>query len=300
MPSATHQDLVLLFRSHPELVVELARAAGAALAPVDELRERGSQVDSPLAPHLALQADLIIEGRRRGRVLWAIVLEVQLGPDPAKRWSVDLYRASVAYLLRRTVWVLMYSPDPKVRRWTATRMFRDRPRLAPLVVQPAMIPVPSRIDPVAADPGRIVLAAVTHADPATVELALRLLWTLAPRHGERYIRLVMASVREEVLRGLLDKLDYDESQENYDEPLSEFERRGSSFVRGRREGLDLGRLEALRQTLLAVADARGLALSREDRARVDALKHAPTLRAWIARAATTPEGTKLELIAPEA
>jgi hypothetical protein len=62
MPSQTHQTLVLLFRDHPELVLELARRAGAPLGEgYERMEEIIPEFDNPLAARSAM-ADLALAG----------------------------------------------------------------------------------------------------------------------------------------------------------------------------------------------------------------------------------------------
>jgi flagellar biosynthesis/type III secretory pathway protein FliH len=94
--------------------------------------------------------------------------------------------------------------------------------------------------------------------------------------------------------------------------LTEFERRGSSFVRGHREGLEAGReqgleegrekglekgleagLQALRAALRSVLEVRGLSVDEQTQVRIAECSDMDTLRELIARAATITSITDL-------
>ena len=84
------------------------------------------------------------------------------------------------------------------------------------------------------------------------------------------------------------------------EPLSEWERRGSAFTRGRAEGLEQGLkqgleqgLEWLRSALEAVLEARGLAVDPTLSLRIAACSDTNMLRRLIADAATVTSAAEL-------
>src|SRR5690606_2634383 len=123
-------------------------------------------------------------------------------------------------------------------------MFEDEPELRPLVITPSMVPVVLDLDQAIDNYAMAVLAACMHASGpdagrcATV--AVKALLAVAPEDYGRYIQLIQASVGDEVMQHVREQLPPDDQFE-----LTEFERRGSSFVRGHREGLEEGREEGL-------------------------------------------------------
>jgi hypothetical protein len=82
------------------------------------------------------------------------------------------------------------------------------------------------------------------------------------------------------------------------EPLSEWERQGASFLRGRDEGLEQGRAEALagmRTTLRTVVEVRGMTIDDQTQSRIAGCDDIDALRNWIARAATVTSACELFL-----
>jgi hypothetical protein len=231
----------------------------------------------------------------------ALSFEVQLDVDPDKEWSVVLYRAGLRRTLKCPTWAVFFSPDPKVRNDVCERRFREEPELRPYVVMPAMVPIVRDLDAAIADYSWAVLAATVHATDldavvyATV--AIQALLCVAPEDYGRYIQLVSASVGENIMQQVREQLPPDEREE-----LSEWERRGSMFTRGRaeglQEGLEQGRvegLEALRAALRTVLAVRGLNIDDQAQQQIAACTDIDELRRWIDRAATI--ATTAELFA---
>ena len=77
------------------------------------------------------------------------------------------------------------------------------------------------------------------------------------------------------------------------EPLSAWERRGSSFIRGRREGREEGRAVAMREAIAVVLAARGSALDAESRAQLATIDDLDQLRELVEYASRLSEGQSL-------
>ncbi|HLT39079.1 MAG TPA: hypothetical protein VK034_22500, partial [Enhygromyxa sp.] len=165
MPSETHQNFVLLFCTHPEVVFELARRANAAVeGPYERLEATAAEIDDPLQAGNAVRTDVAVVGYLGDEPQQALALEVQLGPDLQKEWSTVLYRAGLRYRLSCSAWTVFFSPDPQVRELIDTGMFQREPELRPLVVTPEMIEPIRDLDAAMADYPWAVLSAVMHAD----------------------------------------------------------------------------------------------------------------------------------------
>ena len=100
MPSLRHESLLALFRNRPALAVELVEQGLRLTLPAhDELRlESGALTEVAPVPY---HADLVVQVWSRGTLVLGIVVEVQLGPDPDKRFTWPLYVASLG---RRPSW----------------------------------------------------------------------------------------------------------------------------------------------------------------------------------------------------
>src|SRR5690606_33628689 len=164
--------------------------------------------------------------------------------------------------------------------------------LRPKFVTPAMVPDIRDLDVALADYPWAVLSATMHSsgEGSVIRalVAIQALLYLTPRHYERYIQLVAASVGKEVMQQVREQLKTFDSK-----ALSAYERRGGSFNLGLEEGLEQGReqgleqgLANLRTALLDVLEARGLSVDEPARERIAACSDFAELRDLIVRAAT--------------
>ncbi|HVI01601.1 MAG TPA: hypothetical protein VM869_22955 [Enhygromyxa sp.] len=292
MPSPLHQNFVLLFDNHPELTFELARRAGAPLPlHYQRFEPSSAEFEDPVTGTL-VRADLAIVGHVNRHWRRGVVLEVQLDTDPDKEWTLALYRGGIRRKHRCPAWVVLFSPDPNVRRSVQEQMFVFEPELRPYVITPEMIPIVQDLQAALDNYAWAVLAAAVHnTGPEAVvgaTVAIRALLRIAPSDHERYIQLVSASVGDEVMQQVRAQLPPDEQIE-----LSEFERRGSTYTRAHREGfaegleqgLDQG-LERGRAAVLGILAARELAIDEHTRERIAACSDLDQLSELLIRAAT--------------
>jgi hypothetical protein len=296
MPSATHQNFVLLFRNHPDLGIELARRAGVPLLDgFARLEEVAAEFDDPLLTGNTVRADLALAGYEArtlaadpNKPRQALVIEVQLGQEADKEWTIVLYRAGLRRKLKCSAWTIVFSPDAKVRAGVNERMFLEEPELRPQVVTPQMIPIIRDLDEAIANYPWAVLAVTMHpVGPHAVDcarVAIQALLCVAPEDYGRYIQLVAASVGEDVMQQVREQLPPDDREE-----LSEWERRGSMFTRGHAEGLEQGLeqgLTGLRAALRTVLEVRGLPIDDRTQTQIAACSDIDSLRELIGRAAT--------------
>ncbi|MFO7567372.1 MAG: hypothetical protein R6X02_32310 [Enhygromyxa sp.] len=289
MPSSTHQDLKLLFSNHPQVAFELARRARIPLGrEFDRYEVTDAEFDDPLRPGNAVQADLAIVGHRGGKPHRGLVFEIQLGDDPRKEWSTDLYRAALRYRIRRPVGAVMFTPDPTVRELIRRRRFVHEPQLRPRLVTAKMVPDIRDLHAALADYPWAVLSATMRKQcgPGAVAralVAIQALLQLTPPHYERYIRLITSIVGRQVMDQVREQLPPQQRV-----VLSDLERRGSSFNLGLEEGREEGReegLASLRTALLQVLEARGLEIDEAAHERIAACSELAQLRELIVRAA---------------
>ncbi|MFO7562154.1 MAG: hypothetical protein R6X02_05895 [Enhygromyxa sp.] len=143
MPSETHQNFVQLFRDHPAVVFELARRAGAAVdepdAPYERLEATSTEVDDPVEAGNAVRADVAVASYVGETAQRALALEVQLGRDKNKQWSMVLYRAGLRYHLSCPAWTLYFSPDPQVRESVEIADCSDLDELRDAIVRAATV-----------------------------------------------------------------------------------------------------------------------------------------------------------------
>ncbi|HVI02932.1 MAG TPA: hypothetical protein VM869_29740, partial [Enhygromyxa sp.] len=243
----------------------------------------------------------------------------QLGIDANKEWTIVVYRAGLRRDHKCPAWAVFFSPELSVRLDMQVRMFAVEPELRPYVITPEMIPIVQDLQVALDNYAWAVLAAAVHnTGPHAVvgaTVAIRALLRLAPEDYGRYIQLVSSSVGEEVMQQVREQLPPEEQYE-----LSDFERRGSSFTRGHREGykegleqgiergleqglergleqgIERGReqgLHGLRTALRTVLEVRGLVIEERTLQQIAACSDIGELRELIARAAVISSAAAL-------
>jgi hypothetical protein len=236
--------LVDLLRQRPELAVDLLRTALGVPVP------RGAQVtlgqaDLGAVPPVEARADVVLLLRRADRVVFALVVEVQLTRDPEKRRRWPLYAANVSARHRCPAAVLVVAPDRSVAIWAKRPIsLAAHGRWVPLVLGPAEIP---RAGAHPASPELALLSVRAHAHGEggldVARAALEAIIPLDPDQRDTYHDILMAwlpeALREELM--MTAKSLY---------PQSDFAR--EHFGKGRAEGRVEGRVEGQVEALAAV------------------------------------------------
>ncbi len=206
------------------------------------------------------------------RPVLAVVVEVQLGRDPGKRWSWPVYVTTLRARLRCPTALLVVCVDEATAAWCAVPIELGHPgaRLVPLVLGPNEVPVvgaaeagrspePAVVFAMAhgGDPDRtgvldVLPGALAAVDESPASLYLDIVLAVLPEAARRYLEALMASGTYEY--------------------QSDFARR--YFFEG----------EAT--ALLAVLDARGVAVDDASHARITECSDSQQLDLWVRRAAT--------------
>jgi hypothetical protein len=270
MPSLTHEALLLLFRNRPELAPELLREAlGIELPAYTEVRVESADLTEVVPAEY--RADLVVL-LVDGKPVLAIAVEVQLARDDRKRFTWPVYAAGLYARFECPAVVLVVTPAPEVARWAAEPI-----RLGPvssfsaLVLGPDAVPVvtdPARAE---ADPELGVLSAMAHGR-GNVEQAVQI--ALAAIAGAKLVQDRDVSV-----------LYFD----LIDAALSEAARKAFQMLP---QGYEF-QSETLRKNVattkaaavVAVLEAREIALSEEQKNRILTCLDIKLLDQWIRRAA---------------
>ena len=285
MPSLSHEALLLLFRNRPELAPELLRdALHITLPAYSEARLESADL-TEVSP-TEYRADLVIL-LVDGKPVLGIVVEVQLRPDPAKRFTRPVYVAGLRARLECPACVLVVTPSEPTARWCRVPIdLGPGSTLSPLVVGPELVPVVDDEAAAERDPELAVLSVLAHGhDPQAERIARAALMATLGLSDERqvlYSDLVFAALSEVARTALEDLM----AAGNY-EFQSEFAKKHQA--KGRAEGKAEGRAEAV----LAVLDARGLRVSHEARTRIFACTDVAKLDAWVRKAVTVASADEL-------
>lgn len=286
VPSHLHETLVEMFRRRPTLAADLlVHGLGVELPAFDR-----AGVDAGELPDLTpteYRADaVVVLGTDAGPAL-AVVVEVQLGRDQGKRWTWPVYVTTLRARMRCPTVLLVVCVDAATAAWCAVPIELGHPasRVAPLVLGPDRVPV---VGPAAAldAPELAVLSAMAHGgDPErarVLDVLPDVLAALEEPHASMYLDVVLSALPEAARRYLEALM----ASGTY-EYQSDFARR--YFFQGRAEGEAQGEAKAV----LAVLDARGIAVDEASRAAITGCTDLGQLDVWVRRAVTVASAREL-------
>ncbi|QSB14373.1 hypothetical protein JQS43_23235 [Natronosporangium hydrolyticum] len=278
MPSHRHEALIELFRQRPSLADPLG---------LDPPTYQHALLDSGDLTSLVpteYRADAVVTLTTDEVPTLAVVVEVQLRRDRAKRRSWPVYLTTLHARLRCPTILLVICPDRPTARWCATPILIGHPgfTLTPLALGPDQVPVLTDASADGASPELAVLSAMahsTHPDRDKILYALlKTLDTMEADHAALYADVVLAALPE-AARHHLEALMSTTYQYQ-----SDFARR--YFQQGRSEGKAEGKAEGEARALLRFLAARGIAVPEHARTRIADCTDLELLDTWVRRAAT--------------
>jgi hypothetical protein len=295
MPTLEHNGLIEMFRENPSLAPHLLALLFGIDVPLHAfVRVADSSLDQ-LIP-VEFRADLVLELHDdKPSVALSIVLESQRDINNRKKFAWPVY-VSVARAERESATVvLVIAMDAEVAAWAAEKIDLGLGLgvLQPLVLGPATLPVVT--DPAIAEKEveLSILSAMAHGNGprglAVLEAAFGALGCLDEEHAAVYFQIIWDILREPMKRAL-EKLVMERQTQGKptfppfaQELMERFFRHGElkGLHEGRLEGKLEGKLEGLREALLRLVARAGIALTEEDRARIQACDDAATLDRWI-------------------
>jgi hypothetical protein len=203
VPSLPHEAPLEVLRAEPALVAMLLREAlGVELPPFDSAETADPDSSQPLPSEFRADLVIILRGPPPQRApVMGIVIEVQRGRDPAKRWSWPLYAAALHARVRTLTCLLVVATDDGVARWASVPITTFQPdcEFRPLVLGPSLVP---RVTPERArrDPHLAVLAALVHGNSpgglAITVAALEAVASMQDHHATLFFDLIWASLSE--------------------------------------------------------------------------------------------------------
>lgn len=268
-----HEALVEMFRRAPHLLLELLGNATLAAPPGDAQFEPGDTTFSQLTE---VDADLVLKVEVDGEVVSAVVVEVQLSPNPKKPASWAVYQTGAHRRYGCPAFVVVVAVDAAVAQWAAGPFDTGQMRWQPIVLGPDAVPI-------VADAERIeltMLSALAHAhEPVAMSIGEALLEGLDQSDTEGrdyYWDLLLHSLNESARKALTMHI------ANY-EPQSEW---GKKLFRE-------GQRDALLGALWGVLHARDIEVSPEQREAFEACGDPQRLGQWVRRAATAASAAEL-------
>jgi hypothetical protein len=292
MVSTLHEALVLLFRNRPALAPELVQGAlGVPLPPYTEVRLESADLTQTVPTEY--RADLVVL-LVDGRPVLAIVVEIQLTPDPDKRWSWPVYLPTLRARLRCPCLLLVVTTDEDVARWAATPIALGQPGfvLTPLVLGPGAVPIVTEQAVAAEAPELAVLSAMAHGrdrEDLAVSIACAALDAVRGLDEERaklYADLVLSRLGE-AAKAALEALMLSGKYEYQSDFAKKYIAQGRTEgkAEGKAEGEAKGEAKGKAEGVLTVLEARGLSIPDEVRQRVAASSDLAELERWLRRAA---------------
>lgn len=285
MPSQLHEMLLLLFRNRPTLAPELLREAlHVELPSYTEVRlESADLTDVVPTEYRADLVVLLVEGKP----VLGIVVEVQLRPDPRKRYSWPVYVAGLRARLQCPCCLLVITPSAKLAKWAQARIdMGPGCHFLPLVVAPEGVPVITDPDQAKKDPELAVLSVMAHGRKhvrTAVQIALSAASACAPLDEDTrvlYFDLIEAALSEAARKA------FEMLPQNY-----QFQ--GPTYNKGKLEGKLEGERAATLSSLLDVLEVRGISVSDALQHRIHAAADLEQLRCLIRRAAVVDSADEL-------
>jgi hypothetical protein len=284
MPSRVHEMLLLLFRNRPALAPELLRdALHVELPTYSEVRlESADLTDIVPAEYRADLVVLLVDGKP----VLGIIVEVQLRPDPRKRFSWPVYVAGLHARLACPCCLLVITASAKTARW-ASKPINTGPggQLLPFVVSPDGVPVITDPELAKRDPELAVLSVMAHGH-GDVETAVKIALSAASSTAglEADTRVLYFDLIEAALG--------DAARKAFAMLPKSYEFQGPTFKKGKLEGERAGKLEGQAlmgaEAVLTILQTRGLVPTEPQRERLVACKDLDSIKAWIAKAVTAP------------
>ncbi|HLM72600.1 MAG TPA: DUF4351 domain-containing protein [Polyangiaceae bacterium] len=165
MPSMRHECLVDLFKNRPSLGAELlAEVLGIALPSYTDARL--ISIDLTEIRPAEYRADVVVLLLDGDIPIWVLIVEVQLGIAPRKRFTWPDYTMGARAAHSCPVGLLVVAPDPVVAAWCAEPIETGIPGfvLHPPVLGRDAIPVVTSPDEAARRPELAVLSAMAHGE----------------------------------------------------------------------------------------------------------------------------------------
>jgi hypothetical protein len=278
-----HEILVELFRNRPSMAAELLAEVFDVKIPFYEEAAITSENVTDIKP-AEYRADLVVKLLRNGKVVFVIVVEVQLSIDPDKRFTWPPYVTVTREEYRCPVDLLILAPDPVVAKWCEEPIPIGVRRfvLEPPVLQGNRIPKVK--DPAEATrrPELALLSAMAHGDSDEAidigRAALEGFSALDPELAGFYSDILYNAINEAARRALEVKM----KGYVFTSPYA-----AEIFQQGRDEGVKQGRDEGVKlaaRSLINMLRARSIDVPEQTRQRIFAEQDIQRIERWLERA----------------
>jgi hypothetical protein len=297
MPSMRHEAINELFRNDPRLAPSLLRRIfGVALPRFRRVRVEAIELSEVLLRQF--RPDSVVQLYQGAKLVYAIVLEVQLARKPKKRKIWPVYLTHLRLRLGCPTCLLVVCPDGGVARWCAEPIPTGHPGwdLKPMVLGPTKVPVVTDPAEATRSPELSVLSVMAHGQGEQgLAVGKAVLAAAAGLDEERqifYADVACQSVNdaaraalETMMKGYKFQSDFAKKYfgQGREEGLAE------GIEKGIEKGVALGEANAL----FTVLDARGIKVTKAVRQRVTSCADVAQLQQWLRRAPAVKKATEL-------
>jgi len=245
-----------MFRNCGELAPMLLEACARIAFRHDRVDEASIDFSQVVSTEYRADATVVLRDGGEAPVA-AIVVEVQLGVDPDKKYSWPVYVTTLRARLRCPVVLLVVSPSPSIAAWSRASIVLGHPgfALAPVVIQLADVPRMTDLADVLHVPELAVLSAMAHPELEVATVAVSAIQGLPEEQARLYLDLIMAalppSLRKLLLESHMQGYVYQSefARKYYSQGLEEGLEQGreQGLEQGREQGLEQGREQGLEQ-----------------------------------------------------
>ncbi|CAM3527469.1 hypothetical protein STSO111631_22380 [Stackebrandtia soli] len=275
-----------LFRSRPAFAADVLACDDIPVEPFTEARLR-SECFSVLQP-TERRADATIELLNdHNEPGLAVIVEVQLRPDPKKRTTWPTYVCRLYEDVGCPIALLVLCADDTTARWAATPIPLGPPgsQITPIPIGPRHIPrLTSATDP-AASPEMATLSAITHGSrPGGYDVidTMDIVFSRTdPTLARDYTEFVLGLLKTHA-RTYLEKLMATMTHEYHSEFTEKFVRKG--LAKGKAEGEATGLAKGKAESVLQIIDARDIPTDARHRHQILSCTDPDRLSTWLRRA----------------
>jgi hypothetical protein len=284
-----HETLVDLFKNRPSLGAELlSEALGVTLPSYTEARLLS--IDLTQIRPAEYRADVVVLLLDGAIPVSVLIIEVQLGIDPRKRFTWPEYSMGARAVHSCPVSLLVVAPDPDVATWCAEPIETGIPGfiLRPPVLGRTAVPVVTDPAEAARRPELAVLSAMAHGQSelgaAIAAAVLPAIQDLDEERARFYGDLVYIALNDAARRALEAMMKGYEYQSDFAKKYVA-QGRAEGRAEGEAKGEAKGEVVARACDVLTVLRVRGIAVPDAARERILAQNDPVRLEGWLEKAA---------------
>jgi hypothetical protein len=285
VPSQLHEVLVMLFRNRPELApLLLEEALHVPLPKYSEVRIESAELSNAVPTEY--RADLVVL-LIDGKPVLGIIVEVQLKPEERKRWVWPVYVSGLRARLECECCLLVVTPSSKTAAWASAPIVTGPGgQLVPLVLGPKGVPAVTDEQQARRFPELAILSIMAHGQ-GDVETAVNIAQVAAAAASD------LDSDKQALYLDLIEAALGEAARKAFAMLPETYQFQGPSYLRGRAEGRTEGRNEGEAKALLSVLDARGIAVTDEQRQQILGCTDLERLNGWVRKAVTLTSANEL-------